>query len=154
MGHAIHPVLISFPLGLLSMAVIFDIIFLFTDRGGFPIAAAYMLIAGIISGLVAALFGLIDWLAIPKGTRARRIGVYHGWGNVLMLLPFAVSWLMRLDATGWRPNGVAITLGIVGAVLAAVTGWFGGELVERHGVSVHDNAGLDAPSSLNLPMSR
>src|SRR3954467_8832763 len=74
LGHPIHPMLIVYPLGLLSTAVIFDICYLVTDRDGFPVAAAYTIAAGVIGGLVAALFGLIDWLAIPAGTRAKRIG--------------------------------------------------------------------------------
>jgi len=77
-GHAIHPMLIVFPLGLLSTAVVFDILYLITDRGGFTVAAAYLIAAGIIGGLVAALFGLVDWLAIPVGTRAKRIGLEAG----------------------------------------------------------------------------
>jgi uncharacterized membrane protein len=40
-GHAIHPMLIVFPLGLLVTAVIFDIVYLATDRTGFAIASAY-----------------------------------------------------------------------------------------------------------------
>ena len=34
--------------------------------------------AGIIGGLLAAMFGLWDWLAIPAGTRAKRVGLWHG----------------------------------------------------------------------------
>ncbi len=33
-------------------------------------------------------------------------------------------------------------------VLAVVTGWLGGELVERLGVGVDNGANLDAPNSL------
>src|SRR5215213_1816537 len=36
-----------------------------------------------------------------------------------------------------------------GASLAVVTGWFGGELVERLGVGVADGAHLNAPNSLS-----
>jgi len=61
LGHAIHPMLIPFPLGLLATAVVFDIVYLITDRPGFATAAAYMIAAGIIGGLLAAPFGWIDW---------------------------------------------------------------------------------------------
>jgi uncharacterized membrane protein len=82
-GHAIHPILIVYPLGLLTTAVIFDILYLVTDRSGFSIAAAYTIAAGVIGGLVAAVFGLVDWLAIPAGTRAKRIGSLHGLATSL-----------------------------------------------------------------------
>ncbi|HEV8556087.1 MAG TPA: DUF2231 domain-containing protein [Actinophytocola sp.] len=148
-GHAIHPILIVYPLGLLTTAVIFDILYLVTDRSGFTIAAAYTIAAGVIGGLVAAVFGLVDWLAIPAGTRAKRIGSLHGLGNVLVVVLFAVSWLLRVNAGDWNPSPVALVCSFAGVVLAGVTGWLGGELVERLGVGVDENAGLDAPSSLS-----
>ncbi len=149
MGHAIHPMLIVFPLGLLSTAVIFDIIYLITDRTGFSIAAGYTMGAGIIGGLVAALFGLIDWMAIPANTRAKRVGTLHGVGNVVVTLLFLGSWLARAGVDQWRPGALALILSFAGLVLATVTAWLGGELVERLGVGVDDNAGLNAPSSLH-----
>jgi uncharacterized membrane protein len=147
-GHAIHPMMITLPLGLLSMAVVFDIIHLATDRYGFAISAAYTMGAGIVTGVAAAVFGLVDWLAIPRGTRARRIGTLHGLGNVAVLVLFALSWLTRLDQADWRPDAAAVLFGLGGLLLAGVTGWLGGELVERLGVGVDDDARLDAPNSL------
>src|SRR4051812_21764932 len=110
MGHAVHPMLIVFPLGLLSTAVIFDVLYLVTDRAGFRVAAAYTIAAGIVGGLVAAVFGLVDWLAIPAGTRAKRVGVLHGVGNVVVVALFAVSWLLRAGAGGWEPTALALLL--------------------------------------------
>jgi uncharacterized membrane protein len=154
LGHAIHPMLIVFPLGLLATAVVFDIVYLVTGRSGFPLAAAYMIGAGIVGGLLAAVFGLIDWLAVPAGTRAKRIGAAHGIGNVLVVALFAVSWLLRARADGWDPSALALVFSFVGVALAAVTGWLGGELVDRLGVGVDDDAHLDAPSSLSRRPAR
>ncbi len=148
MGHGIHPMLIVFPLGLLATAVIFDIVYLATDRSGFTGAAAYMIAAGVIGGLVAALFGLLDWLAIPSGSRARRVGLLHGLGNVVVVVLFAVSWLLRAGAGGWKPSALALVFSFAGVLLAGVTGWLGGELVERLGVGVDSGADVNAPSSL------
>src|SRR5215510_8210399 len=87
-GHPVHQTLIVFPLGLLAIATVFDVIRLATGSSALAIASYYMIAAGVISGLVAA-------------------------------------------------------------VLALVSGWLGGELVDRLGVGVHDGANLDAPSSLS-----
>lgn len=149
LGHAVHPVLVVFPLGLLITSVIFDIIYFATDTATFAAASAYMIAAGIIGGALAGLFGLIDWLAIRSGTRARKIGLLHGGGNVFVLLFFAISWLIRLGADDWRPSVLAFILSLAGVAVGGVTGWLGGELVQRHGVGVHDHAGLDASSSLS-----
>src|ERR1041384_6352411 len=71
LGHPIHQMLVVFPLGLLATAVIFDLITLGSGAPQWSRAAFYMIGAGIIGGLAAAIFGLIDWLAIPSDTRAK-----------------------------------------------------------------------------------
>jgi uncharacterized membrane protein len=140
--------LIVFPLGLLATSVVFDIVHLATGTAHFADIAFYMIISGVVGGLLAAVFGLVDWLSIPKHTRAKRVGAIHGLGNVVVTGLFAVSWLLRYDAPG-APEGIAIALSFVGAALALVTGWLGGELVDRLGVGVDSGAHLDAPSSLS-----
>jgi uncharacterized membrane protein len=146
-GHPIHQQLIVFPLGLLATAVVFDILQLITGDDGFATASYYMIAAGVLSGLLAAVFGAIDYLAIPAGTRAKRIGAVHGLGNVVVVVLFAVSWLLRMDEPGFVPTGLALLIALAAAAIAVVTGWLGGELVGRLGVGVADDAHLDAPAS-------
>jgi uncharacterized membrane protein len=146
-GHPIHQMLIVFPLGLLATAAIFDVITLVTDNGKWSDIAFWMIAAGVIGGLVAALFGVIDWLGIPAGTRAKRVGALHGLGNVAVVGLFAVSWLLR-EPDPSMPSSAALALSFGGVILATVTGWLGGELVAQLGVGVNDGANLDAPSSL------
>ena len=147
LGHAIHPVLIVFPLGLLATGVIFDAIYLIWGDATMATVAYYMIVAGIIGGFLAAVPGWIDWLAIPSGTRAKSVGLMHGLGNVLVLLLFIGSWWLRRDAPE-RPETLAGILSFAGAGIALITGWLGGELVERLGVGVDDGANLNAPNSL------
>ena len=149
LGHAAHPILIVFPLGLLATSVIFDILCAATGNPQFPVVAYWMIAAGVIGGLVAAVPGFVDWLAIPKDTRAKRIGLYHAIGNDIVLVLFAVSWWLRRGAPNHEPTTVAFALSVVAVLLALFTGWLGGELIERLGMSVHDGAHLDAPSSLS-----
>jgi uncharacterized membrane protein len=91
--------LIPFPFGLLSTAVIFDIIYLFTGTAStantLSTVAFWMAAAGVVGGLMAAPFGLIDYLAIPRGTRAKSVGMLHGVGNAFVLVLFAVSLWLR-----------------------------------------------------------
>src|ERR1051325_2384450 len=147
-GHPIHQMLVVFPLGLLTTAVLFDLLTLVRNESQWSHAAYYMIGAGIIGGLIAAVFGLIDWLAIPKGTRAKRIGVIHGLGNVGVVALFAASWLAR-SGGGRTPSSFALLLSILGVLLALFTGWLGGELVDRLGVGIDNGANLNAPSSLH-----
>lgn len=147
-GHPIHPMLIVFPLGLLATSLIFDIIHWITGNGFFSVVAFWMIAAGVIGGLLAAIFGLIDWLAIPGGTRAKTVGLWHGSGNVVVVVLFILSWLIRLN-TQANPPIIASLLSVLAVVLALVTGWLGGELVDRLGVGVDAGANLNAPSSLS-----
>ena len=146
-GHAIHPILIVFPLGLLGTAVVFDIIYLIWGSGLMAQVSFWMMTAGIIGGLLAAPFGLIDWMAIPNGTRAKTIGAAHGITNVFVLLLFVASWGVRSNLPE-QPQMLASILSLVGFVAALLGGWLGGELVERLGVGVDEGANLNAPNSL------
>jgi uncharacterized membrane protein len=147
LGHPIHQMLIVFPLGLLGMAVIFDVLALVFAQGYWSEVALWMIVAGILTGLLAAPFGLVDWLAIPSGTRAKRIGAFHGLGNVLVLLMFTASAVLRWPSPQ-TPVRVALILSFAALFLALVTGWLGGELVGRLGVGVDEGANVNAPSSL------
>ena len=146
LGHPIHQMLIVFPLGLLATSVVFDIVRLATENVYWAEISYWMILSGLVGGAVAAVFGIIDFTSIPKNTRARRIGAMHGIGNVVVMLMFLFSFLMR-------NNNIAdlapIGLSIAGAGLALVTGWLGGELVDRLAIGVDAGAHADAPSSLS-----
>lgn len=148
-GHPLHPMLVVFPLGLLIVALLFDIAYLVTENSRYAMLAYYNIFGGIIGGLLAAVFGFRDWLAIPRNTRARRIGAMHGIGNVVVVALFAMSWLLRYDDPAHIPSVAAFVLALIGIGIAAFTGWLGGELVDRLGVGVSEGANLDAPSSLS-----
>ena len=146
-GHAIHPILIVYPLGLLSAAVVFDVIYLVTGNPTWTTVSFWMIAAGIVGGLLAAVFGLIDYLNIPSGTRAARIGLLHGLTNVFVMILFVASWLLRRNSPD-VPSTAAFALSFIGVAAAFLGGWLGGELVERLGVGVTPDANLNAPNSL------
>ncbi len=150
LGHAIHPMLIVFPLGLLITSLVWDIVRLSTDSSMWGFVAFWTIVAGVIGGLIAAVPGFIDWLAIPRGTRAYSVGIWHMGLNVLVLALFVFSLILRANT----PEGYALARwptflpGWVGIGVALISGWLGGELVEQMGVSVKSDADLQAPSSL------
>lgn len=148
-GHPIHPMLVVFPLALFSTAVLFDVLYFITDEDGLAIFSFWAIAAGVVGGLAAAIFGLIDWLALPRETRAKRIGAMHGVGNVVIVGLFAVSWLLRLGDAEYAPDILPFVLGLIGVGLALFTAWLGAEMVYRLRVAVDDDANLDAPSSLS-----
>ena len=149
LGHPVHPMLIVLPLGLFIGAVVFDAIYLWRGTESLASVGYWNIAGGIVAGLLAAVFGFIDWLAIPSGTRAKRIGLLHGASNVVVVAVFAIAWLMRQNTADAAPTTTLFFLELAALALGSVAGWLGGALVDRLGVGVDDGAHLDAPSSLS-----
>jgi uncharacterized membrane protein len=149
LGHPIHPMLIVLPLGLFIASVIFDALYLWRGNTAFATVAYWNIAGGIVGGLLAAVFGFFDWLAIPSGTRAKRIGLLHGGTNVLVVALFAFVWWTRYNTADTAPTTNLFTIEVVALVLGSVAGWLGGELVDRLAVGVDEGAHLNAPSSLS-----
>ncbi|MGW1056801.1 DUF2231 domain-containing protein [Micromonospora rubida] len=148
LGHPVHPMLITFPVGLLVTAVIFDVV----DTVGGPRflgeVAYWNITVGLIGGLLAAVAGAFDLLAIPTGTRAKRVGLSHAAANIAVILLFAAVWAVRLNADSRAAGGALIAIEVVALAILGGSAWLGGELVDRLGVGVDRDANLDAPSSL------
>ena len=149
LGHPLHPMLIVFPIALFTVSVLFDLIYLVNGDALFARFALWSIALGVITGLTAAVFGFIDWVGLPGDTRAKRVGLIHGGGNVLIVVLFIVSWFLRLGDPEYAANVLPFVLGLVGVGLALVTAWLGGELVYRLRVGVDDVAGLNATNSLS-----
>ena len=125
LGHSAHQMMIVFPLGLLATGVVFDVIHLATDKPTMALVAYWMIAAGLVGGLIAAPLGLIDWLAIPRGTRAKSIGLAHGLTNAAVMAAFIVSWLLRRDSPE-APATAATLFSFVGrASRWSAGGWVG-----------------------------
>jgi uncharacterized membrane protein len=143
-GHPIHQMMVAFPIGAFGMAVTSDVL-----RGGrshrrYEHSAALAIDIGLVSAALAAPFGLVDWLAIPRGTRAKRVGAWHALGNTALLGLFVGSRWLRARGDLKR----AQWLSGAGMLLGGLTAWLGGELVVRHGIGLHDQLGLDEPRQL------
>jgi uncharacterized membrane protein len=95
--------LVVFPLGLLPTAVACDVIYWVTHNPNWGHMAYWLIAAGVLSGIAAAVFGFADWWALDNGTRAKRLGVWHLAVNDMMLILFAVSWCLRRGAPDRRP---------------------------------------------------
>jgi uncharacterized membrane protein len=141
--------LIVFPLGLLGMSVVFDVVGLISHSAVWGVVAYWNIAAGIVGGLLAAAFGLVDLLAIPSGTRAARVGLAHALLNVVVIGLFSISFVLRTLDHAALPTGFALGTSVVGLALALISGWLGGELVDTLGIGVNTDAiDLNTPSSL------
>lgn len=150
-GHSIHQIVVPFALGLFGAAAVFDGIALAARQPAMAQMAYWLIGGGLVVGLLAAPFGLLDWMATPEGSRAERLGRVHGTGNAVVLLLFWGSWMMRRGDPA-APQVMATVLSFAAVALTLMTAWMGGELVNRLGMGVSPGAGPDAPSSLREPV--
>jgi len=118
----------------------FDVLSRTADDGADFARGAYWLISiGVVGALVAALFGLLDFLSIPRGTQARRVGVFHLIINLTVVALFVASFIWRADRDAYQPTSAGLfVLSGIALVLLAVSGWLGGMLAYRYGVRVAD----------------
>jgi uncharacterized membrane protein len=134
-GHPIHPMLVPFPIVCFTLALVTDIIYWRTSNLMWTEFSAWLLLVGIVFGAVAALFGMIDFLA-SREIRARRPAWPHAIGNVAVLVLAFFNNLVHA-ADGWTsvvPWG--LTLSALTVLVMLVTGWLGASLVHVHGVGV------------------
>jgi len=137
MGHPVHPILITLPIGLFTGVLLCDLVFWGTANNAFATAGLWLLGAGLVGAALAAVAGLIDFLGDAR-IRAISDAWQHAIGNVIMVLvqAFSFYWRYRYGPSGVVPVGLILSVVAVGILV--FTGWKGGELVFRHRVAVYD----------------
>ena len=140
-GHPLHPALVALPIGAWLASLVFDIASYVVSEPQFLAEGSRWLIAlGVLGALAAAAVGFLDLLAIPGGTRARRIALIHMILNLAVTAAFAIGFLIRgSEPTAPVPAG-PLALSAVALVALGVSGYLGGELAFRYGVRVVDEA--------------
>jgi uncharacterized membrane protein len=134
--HPLHPLLVAFPIGLLTFSLISDLIAL--SQGGmdnWSAVALYTLGGGIVFALIAAVPGFIDLLSITE-PRLKKIGIVHMIVNLIAVGIFILDFVLRLRAASI--GKLPVILSVIGVLLISVGGWLGAELVHHFGVTVEE----------------
>ena len=134
-GHPLHPLIVTFPIAFLTGALGTDVGYWLTGDAFWARASFWLIGAGIVMGLLAAVTGMLDFLKIDR-VREHQAGWVHMVGNIAVLALSLVSFVLRWgNQTGAvLPTGLIISLFV--ATLIGVTGWYGAELVYRHKIAV------------------
>lgn len=134
-GHPIHPMLVPIPITCFVGALLTDIAYVASAEIMWANFSAWLLLVGVIFGVLAAIAGLIDFLG-NRLVRAQRPAWPHLIGNAVVLI-LAILNLMIHMRDGWTsvwPSGLALSA--VTVLILPVTGWLGWALVYRYGVGV------------------
>jgi nitrite reductase/ring-hydroxylating ferredoxin subunit len=129
LGHPLHAATTDLPIGLLLGVVVLDLL-------GQPVAADIVLVATIVTMLLAALSGLADY-ADTHGTALTR-ATLHSTLMVVALVLLVISAVLRSGAPADRT--VPIVLSIVGFLIVTAGAFVGGGVVYALGNMVSRHA--------------
>ena len=157
-GHPIHPMLIVYPFAFLTGAFGFNVAAAASRNRELETVANYLVPAGIVTGLAAAIPGLVDYLhSVPPNSSGKERATLHALLNTAAIGLFTTSWLLRRSR---RRSALYLVMQGVGSAAMSMAGYLGGTLVYRNQIGVdHRYAGagkwqedsLDgAPSAIAL----
>ncbi|HEY3160544.1 MAG TPA: DUF2231 domain-containing protein [Vicinamibacterales bacterium] len=132
-SHPIHPMLIPFPFAFLTGGWGFGVAGAVSGNDDLKTVSRYLVPAGLVAGLVAAVPGIVDYLvSVPPQSSAKERATKHALINVASLALFAVGWL----AGRRRDSMVTLAAQGVGTASLCVGGWMGGTLAFRNQIGV------------------
>src|SRR5215216_1060642 len=134
-GHPLHPMIVPLPIGFLVGALLSDIGYLTAHTAFWAEASRWLLLGGIITGALAALLGLTDFLTIPY-IRSHRAAWVHFRGNATAIVLSLINLVIRPSGAQSDVPGIGVLLSLVVVVIFLVTGWLGGELSYRYRIGV------------------
>src|SRR5215213_4314449 len=136
-GHPLHPILITLPIGFFVATFLFDLVYWQTQNATFATGALWLLGAGLVGAVLAALTGLIDFVGDQR-IRALSDSWQHAIGNVILVLVQLFSFYQRYRYGAAAVVPLGLSLSVIAVLILLFTGWKGGELVFRHRVAVYD----------------
>lgn len=135
-GHPIHPALIPFPFAFLTGAFLFDAAGRIADRATWWTTGGHLAAAGIVTALLAAVPGFIDYLfTVPPRSTGKRRATRHMLVNLTAVALVAAAWVARRDLPD-GPNTLVLALELAALALLIAGGWMGGTLVNRNQIGV------------------
>ena len=137
LGHPLHPILITLPIGFFVATFLFDLIYWGAGTETWAISAQWLLGFGLIAAAIAAVAGLIDFVGDQR-IRDLSDAWQHAVGNVILVLLQLFSFYYRYRHGAAAVIPVGLSLSLVSVLIMLFTGWKGGELVFSHRVAVYD----------------
>jgi len=140
-GHPYHPILVTVPIGAWVASLVFDIASRVVDDGAFLADGSTWLIGiGVVGAVAAAVFGFLDLLAIPRGTRAFGTALAHMGLNLAVTVAYLVNFFWRQGGDGQAASTATgpLVLSVVSLAVLGASGYLGGTLAYRYGVRVAD----------------
>jgi uncharacterized membrane protein len=133
--HPLHPMLVPVPIACFIGALLTDIMYYATAEMMWADFSSWLLVIGVIVGVLAACAGLIDFLG-SRSIRAQPPAWPHMLGNVLVLVLSFFNALIHTRDAWTSVVPVGLILSIIVVLILPITGWLGWSMVYRYGVGV------------------
>ncbi|MDR4949764.1 DUF2231 domain-containing protein [Neobacillus cucumis] len=133
-GHPVHPVITHFPMALLPVSLLGDLLRVWIEASFWWSFSFYTLAIGLIMSIPAFITGMIDFMAIPQNGAAERVAMRHMTIMMTAIIMYTASFFIRFGVeipSGWRLIS-SVSLSIVGLIFLLIGGWLGGQLVYRY----------------------
>jgi uncharacterized membrane protein len=134
-GHPFHPMLVPFPIAFFAGTLAADLAFAGSSDAFWYRATLWLLGAGIVMALLAAVAGFIDLLG-DAAIRALTVVWWHFIGNLILVLVEALNWYRRFTIGQDAILNSGLYLSIIAVAIMLVTGWLGWEMVYRRRVGI------------------
>lgn len=137
-GHPLHPPLTDATIGIYTFATVSAVLSkLGIAEHAFAQAWWLALVVGLVTTVLTALTGFIDWLSIERGTELWKTATSHMVAMLAATVFFLVAALAGHD--GYTDRAVttgSFILTLIGFLLLTLGGWLGGAIVFTHGMRV------------------
>jgi uncharacterized membrane protein len=137
-GHPLHPPLTDATIGIYTLATIaaFVDVLGIAERNG-AIAWWLALVAGLVTTVLTALTGLVDWLSLEWGSEIWKTATSHMIAMVSATVFFLLAALLgHKSYLHGDVDALPFVLTLVGFGLLTLGGWLGGAIVYVHGMRV------------------
>jgi uncharacterized membrane protein len=129
---------VSLPIGAFFLTFVADVVFALTKNASFYAVAQFAMGVGIVTALLAAVLGLIDYFGITMSAAGRRLATTHMRINLAAVALYAISFVLRRNdaALGTPRWPIAFGLEVLPFLMLGVSGWIGGKMTFEHKIGV------------------
>jgi uncharacterized membrane protein len=133
----LHPAIVHFPIALVVVSLLFDLLGRWFNKESLRGAAFWCLIGALLGGAAAAASGYYDYSRDALGDTSRYVQfhMYVGWVLVACVITLTI-WRWRIFAGAITTPIAYLIAAIMVAGLTLFQGWYGGEMVYSQGAGV------------------
>ncbi len=136
--HPLHPFLVHFPVGLFVLSLLLDLASLAAPGvPGLVRGAFYTIIVGLVTALIAAIPGFVDYSEIRRDRPGKTVATAHMLLNLLMVALYAVNLGLRVSLVDEPKTPMApLILSVIGVIILSISGYLGGHMIYSDGIAV------------------